>query len=79
MAYNNQHSIRELPPKALFHFLLVAGLAALAYAIITQNLIAAIAVICFPLASIILIYGLQTPRFTAITHDDHKIICISCI
>ena len=56
MAYNNQHSIRELPPKALFHFLLVAGLAALAYAIITQNLIAAIAVICFPLASIILIY-----------------------
>lgn len=63
MAYNNQHSIGELPPKALFHFLLVAGLAALAYAIITQNLIAAIAVICFPLASIILIYGLQTPRF----------------
>ena len=48
MAYNNQHSIRELPPKALFHFLLVAGLAALAYAIITQNLIAAIAVIWFP-------------------------------
>lgn len=63
MTYNNQYPIRELPPKALLYFLLIVGLVALTYAIITQNLIMAAAITSCPLASIILIYGLQNPRF----------------
>ena len=63
MTYNNQYPIRELPPKALLYFLLIVGLVVLTVAIITQNLMMAAVITCFPLASIILIYGLQTPRF----------------
>ena len=63
MTYNNQYPIRELPPKALLYFLLIVGLVVLTYAIITQNLIMAAAITSCPLASIILIYGLQNPRF----------------
>ena len=63
MAYTNSYPIRELPPKALFYFMLFMGLSILVYAIIVQNLIIATTVICFPLAIMTIIYGLQNPRF----------------
>lgn len=37
MAYNSRYPVRELPPQAALASLLLIGLVAIAYAIITQN------------------------------------------
>lgn len=68
MTYTNSYLTRELPPKALIYFLLFSGLAVLVYAIIIQNLLIAAAVICFPLAIMLVFYGLQNPRFVYILY-----------
>lgn len=63
MAYNNQYTAFDLPPKALTYLLLAVGLFTIVVSILTQNLIIAAAVIFLPFALIILIYGSQSPRF----------------
>lgn len=64
MAYNSRYPVRELPPQAVLASLLLIGLVAIAYAIITQKLLIAAIIISMPLAAIILFYGLQAPRFS---------------
>ena len=71
MAYTDSYPVRELPPKAIIYFLLFAGLGVLGYAIIMQKLVLAIAVICFPLVAIMIIYGLQKPRFVYLLYATY--------
>lgn len=62
MAYSIQQS-RDLPPKAIIYIFFALGLITIAYAIIFQKLMIAAAVIAFPFSIILLIYGIQSPRF----------------
>lgn len=63
MEYNNRHIVRELPPRTIILMLLLLGLTAMIYAIVTQKLFIAVIIASSPLAAIILFYGLQAPRF----------------
>ena len=60
MAYSLQQ--QELPPKAIIYIFFALGLAALAYAIILQKLLIAAIIVALPFASIIFVYGIQSPR-----------------
>lgn len=70
---NQTNSIQatHLPPKALIYFLLIGGLAALAYAIVNLNMIMACMVVCLPFALLLLGYGLVTPRFVYLLYATY--------
>lgn len=69
--YSTRHIPRELPPKAPFHILLVLGLAFLVYAIVTQQLLLAVSVIGFPIAIMMIGYGLSKPHFTYLIYATY--------
>ncbi len=71
MTYANPYPVRELPPKALLYFLLLAGLGTLVYAVIMQKLIMAAAVVFLPLISMGIIYGLMHPRFVYLLYATY--------
>lgn len=65
MVSNESHSQRSsIRPIGLVHLLLISGLAALAYAIITQKLLIFAALACIPLALIFFYYSIKHPRFS---------------
>lgn len=77
MAYNSRYPVRELPPQAALASLLLIGLVAIAYAIITQKLLIAAIIISLPLAAIILFYGLQAPRFGYLIYATYAFFFIA--
>lgn len=74
MVNSNHYPVRELSPKALSYFMLIVGLIAIVVSVISQNLLIAASIICFPIILIILIwearhlvlviYYMQLIRFT---------------
>ena len=77
MAYNSRYPVRERPPPAALASLLLIGLVAIAYAIITQKLLIAAIIISLPLAAIILFYGLQAPRFGYLIYATYAFFFIA--
>ena len=77
MAYNSRYPIRELPPQAVLVSVLLVGLIAITYAIITQKLLIAAIIISMPLADIILFYGLQAPRFSYLIYATYSFFFIA--
>lgn len=77
MAYNSRYPIRELPPQAVLVSVLLMGLVAIAYAIITQKILIAAIIISLPLAAIILFYGLQVPRFGYLLYATYAFFFIA--
>ncbi|RGV51597.1 O-antigen ligase domain-containing protein [Bacteroides intestinalis] len=77
MAYNSRYPIRELPPQAVLVSVLLVGLIAITYAIITQKLLIAAIIISMPLAAIILFYGLQAPRFSYLIYATYSFFFIA--
>lgn len=77
MAYNSRYPVHELPPQAALASLLLIGLVAIAYAIITQKLLIAAIIISLPLAAIILFYGLQAPRFGYLIYATYAFFFIA--
>lgn len=71
MASKVSYPIRELPPKALIHIVLIGGLMTLAYAIVTQNLIMAAVIVCLPIIITVLIYGFQNPYFVYLLYATY--------
>ncbi len=71
MASNTSYPVREVPPKALIHLLLIGGLIAIAYTIITQNLIIAAAIVCLPLVVAAIGYGFQNPYFVYLLYATY--------
>lgn len=77
MAYNSRYPVRELPPQAVLASVLLMGLIAIAYAIITQKILIAASIISLPLAAIILFYGLQAPRFGYLIYATYAFFFIA--
>lgn len=71
MSLNSSYPTRELPSKALIHFILLAGLAAFAYAIITQQFLIAAAIVCLPILLTVIGYGLQNPYFVYLLYATY--------
>lgn len=65
------YPIRELPPKALIHIVLIGGLIAFAYAIITQKLVIAAIIVCLPIIITAIIYGFQNPYFVYLLYATY--------
>lgn len=71
MASNTPYLVREQPPKALIYLLLVAGLAAIAYAIITQKLLIAVLIVSLPIVVMAIAYGFQNPYFVYLLYATY--------
>ncbi len=63
MAHIEQYPVNELPPKVITYLLFALGLGGITFAIISQKLLIAAAVIALPIVILILLYGSRTPRF----------------
>ncbi len=61
MLDNKQQMARELSPSILYSFILVGGLITIAYAVCTQNILIASAIILLPITFAIILYGLKYP------------------
>ena len=73
MVNSNHYPVRELSPKALSYFMLIVGLIAIVVSVISQNLLIAASIICFPIILIILIWGSQTPRFGYLLYATYSL------
>lgn len=62
----------ELPPKVLTYGLLVSGLAAIVYAIVTQNILIAFAIMGAPMGFLILTYSVHNPRFAYLLYATYS-------
>lgn len=63
MINENKPLAYDLPPKALNFVLVIGGLIAIILSILTQKIIIAAAIVCFPIALLVVVYGSQAPRF----------------
>lgn len=77
MVNSNHYPVRELSPKALSYFMLIVGLIAIVVSVISQNLLIAASIICFPIILIILIWGSQTPRFGYLLYATYSFYFIA--
>ncbi len=62
----------ELPPKVLTYGLLVSGLAAIVYAIVTQKILIAFAIMGAPMGFLILAYSVRNPRFAYLLYATYS-------
>lgn len=71
MVSNTSYPTRELPPKALLHFVLIGGLIGIAYAVITQKLVLAAVIVLAPIITTVTVYGFQNPYFVYLLYATY--------
>lgn len=71
MTSNTPNLTREFPPKALIHVVLIGGLIGIAYAIISQKLMIAVAIVIMPIVVTVVAYGFQNPYFVYLLYATY--------